>query len=338
MAGDVADREHHGAVGERDRGEPVAADLDRALGRQVRDVGADAAQLEGFLGDGQQRALQPPRQDVLGVQRPLLRAERAVGLVEGDLAVAQVGQVLEEAVHHHGRALGVGDGLGDHPQVAGAVGGADTEGRVDRFAPFEQRVHRGAHGGDVLGEEVLRQLVERHRPECRVPVEDRVHLRRPAQVVRDQVPVGPAEVAQVLQAAQPFDLPVGRIVPQPGDDEGIAQARHGHGVGGGPRYAGGHLVVFEEVALERLTGREGLQVSVPERGAGHRRVALQDAPPDQFAPRAPGHVHRGGGGRLDAEVGHLALRAPYGDEEDGGLVQGVEDGLDGRRPGHGGDG
>jgi hypothetical protein len=66
VAGHISDGEHHPVIGQGLCEVPVAADLDRALGRQVGHGGVQPGQLERLGRDGLDHALQLAGQAMLG--------------------------------------------------------------------------------------------------------------------------------------------------------------------------------------------------------------------------------------------------------------------------------
>ena len=267
------------------------------------------------------------------LQHAVLGQDLLLALDEGQFGAALCGEVLDEAVHLDGSALGVRHDLGDHPQMADLVGGPDPERDVELPPGAHEFPHGpGQHRG-VLGQRELRQVGEADRAERGIPVQDGEGLRGPTALVGDQVPVRPAQVAQPLHVRQPLLLTVRGVVPDPGDDQGAAQPGRVHGVRGEFGGTVHDLLVRERLALERLSRGQRPQAAVPHRLVRHAREALQDPPAEQLPAGAARHVDRLRGGGVDAVVLDLARGAAQGRQQHRRTGQRVEHRLRGRGTG-----
>lgn len=139
MAGHVSDDEQGALVGEFDGAVPVAADVDPAVGGDVGHVDAQAGQFQRLFGDRQQRVLEACGERAFGLQHALLEEDGPLAVAQGEFDVVLCGQVLEEAVHLDGCAVGVRLGLGDDPQVPDSAPGGDPERLVDGLPSLSSR-------------------------------------------------------------------------------------------------------------------------------------------------------------------------------------------------------
>ncbi|GEC02519.1 hypothetical protein SSP24_01740 [Streptomyces spinoverrucosus] len=62
--------------------------------------------------------LEPGGQRPFGLEDPVLGEDRPLARHQGEFGAALRREVLDEAVHLHGRAVQVGHRLGDDPQMA----------------------------------------------------------------------------------------------------------------------------------------------------------------------------------------------------------------------------
>ena len=137
VAGDVTDREQHGAVGHGGRVVPVAADPAGPLGRQVPHRHPQAGQLDRLLRDGQDDLLELGGEAVLGGQALLVLAQLPFHVDEPGARGLPGGHVLEDAEDLQRTAGAVLYRLDDRPHVLDPAAHADPVGDVDRFTVGE---------------------------------------------------------------------------------------------------------------------------------------------------------------------------------------------------------
>lgn len=230
----------------------------------------------------------------------------------------------EHAVQHveHAGRVGIGErGAGERvPQLGHRRRGrqavprhvADRQHRaavVDR----ERVVPVAADPGPLLGREVAHR--DLHAGQLQRPAGQRQH----------------ADVAQPLDAAQPFELQR-VVVLVPGEDQAVAELAHGQRVPAVLGQAGGVPLVVERVDHLADPGAQDAVVGRPQLGAHDGRVAGQNAAPDELAVPAAGEVHRVGAGGLEPEVDHLPVRAVDRAEQRDGTGQHVQQVLRPERP------